>query len=365
VTQIDGASSWPRRDCDNRVTIRHAGARGVAARAGIVATIEAPRPSPETVTMPRTATLATLTLLTTLSAVAAQVEPTLAQRQAAASATAQSNDKCRAVQPFYWSVGDAQGVQGEGRVGARAPTASTQMPIASASKLVYAAFIAQQRQGRLTDDDVRFLTFTSGYTHFRTCRRGQTIAECDAMRGNGEHDPADDGRFHYNGGHMERHAVLDGLGALDDESLARTVNAALGTSFHYLQPQLAGGISTSAADYGEFLRRIVAGQLEMKSLLGTHAVCTNPDTCATAAESPFTMADLHYSIGHWVEDDATGDGAFSSAGAFGFYPWISHDKTAWGVVARVAFTLNGAKAGAASLMCGRQIRAAWASGTPR
>ncbi len=108
----------------------------------------------------------------------------------------------------------------------------------------------------------------------------------------------------------------------------------------------ARGISTSAADYGEFLRRIVAGQLQMRSLLGTHAVCTNPDTCATAAASPFTAAD----------------GAFSSAGEFGFCPWISHDRSTWGVRARFSFTLAGAKAGTASLMCGRQMRAAWASG---
>ena len=295
----------------------------------------------------------------------AHAEPGAARRGAAARATAEGNDKCRAVQPFYWSIGDARGVLADGRVGARAPTATTPMPIASASKLVYAAFIAQQRQGRLTDDDVRFLTFTSGYTHFRGCHRGQTIAECDATGRNGEHDAAADGKFAYNGGHMERHAVLDGLGSLDDAGLARTVNETLGTSFRYLQPQLAGGIATSAADYGEFLRRIVDGRLQMKSVLGTHAVCTNPRTCATAAASPFTQADVHYSIGHWVEDDPQGDGAFSSAGAFGFYPWISHDETTWGILARFAPSFDGAKAGAASLMCGRQIRAAWASGEAR
>ena len=300
-----------------------------------------------------------------LAARAAHAQPDAARRAAAARATAESNEKCRAVQPFYWSIGDAHGVLADGSVGARAPTATTRMPIASASKLVYAAFVAQQRQGRLTDEDVRFLTFTSGYTRFRDCRRGQTIAECEATGRNGEHDPANDGKFAYNGGHMERHAVLDGLGGLDDVGLARTINETLGTSFRYLQPQLAGGIATSAADYGEFLRRIVAGELQMRSLLGTHAVCTNPRTCATAAESPFTMADVHYSIGHWVEDDPSGDGAFSSAGAFGFYPWISRDETTWGVLARFAFTFNGAKAGAASLLCGRQIRAAWTSGEPR
>jgi len=296
---------------------------------------------------------------------AVHAQPTAARRAEAARATAEADDRCRAVQPFYWSVGDAHGVLADGSVGTRAPTATTQMPIASASKLVYAAFVAERRQGRLTDEDVHFLTFTSGYTHFRACRRGQTIAECDAMGRNGEHDAATDGKFSYNGGHMERHAVLEGLGPLDDAGLARTVNATLGTSFRYLQPQLAGGIATSAADYGEFLRRIVAGDLQMKSLLGTHAVCTNPGTCATAAASPLAAGDVHYSIGHWVEDDADGDGAYSSAGAFGFYPWISRDETTWGMLARFAPTFNGAKTGAASLMCGRQIRLAWTSGEER
>jgi len=295
----------------------------------------------------------------------AQAQPAAAQRASAAQTTAETSDQCRAVQPFYWSIGDAGGVLADGRTGARAPTAATQMPIASASKLVYAAFVAQQRQGRLTDDDVRFLTFTSGYTRFRACRRGQTVDECDAMGRNGEHDPSTDGKFAYNGGHMQRHAVLDGLGPLDDASLARTINGTLGTSFRYLQPQLAGGIASSAAEYGEFLRRIVGGQLQMKSLLGTHAVCTNPATCTTAATSPFEAGDAHYSIGHWVEDDAAGDGAFSSAGAFGFYPWISHDETTWGILARFAPAFGRSQAGVASLMCGRQIRAAWTSGQAR
>jgi len=300
-------------------------------------------------------------------ACAARAAPATEQRDAAARATAENSANCKAVQPFYWSIGDAHGRLADGRAGGRrAPSAATQMPIASASKLVYAAFVAERRHGRLTERDVNFLHLTSGYTHFRSCRRDQTIAECDAMGDNGEHDAADDGRFFYNGGHMEHHAVLEGLGALDNAGLARAVNEALlGTRFRYVQPQLAGGIATSAEDYGEFLRRIVAGELQMKALLGTHEVCTNPNTCATAAASPFTEGDAHYSIGHWVEDGPDGDGAFSSAGAFGFYPWISQDKTTWGVLARLHFALNGAKAGAASWRCGREIRAAWFSGQAR
>ena len=71
------------------------------------------------------------------------------------------------------------------------------------------------------------------------------------------------------------------------------------------------------------------------------------------------MARVWYAAGHWVEDDpVTGDGAFSSPGAFGFYPWIDQSKTYYGVVARMA--QNGAWP---SVQCGRLIRKAWLSGT--
>ena len=98
----------------------------------------------------------------------------------------------------------------------------------------------------------------------------------------------------------------------------------------------------------------------MRSVLGTHAVCTNPDTCPAAVNAPSPPGDSwHYSIGHWVEDDPlTGDGAFSSAGAFGFYPWIDSTKTVYGVIARE--TLSGALT---SVKCGRLIRRAWQKGS--
>ena len=164
---------------------------------------------------------------------------------------------------------------------------------------------------------------------------------------------------------MEKHANDNGLAATDDASLATAINATLGTSFNYSQPQLADGIYTSATDYGAFLQRVVAGQLEISALLGTHPVCTQPATCATAVYTPIPLEADHYSIGHWVEDDPTaGDGAFSSPGAFGFYPWIAHDKAWWGVLARSAKNSD-EQEGVASMKCGRQIRAAWSSGEPR
>ena len=47
----------------------------------------------------------------------------------------------------------------------------------------------------------------------------------------------------------------------------------------YTQPQPAGGVASSAADYARFLRKLLNNQLRMGGLLGFHPVCTNPDTC--------------------------------------------------------------------------------------
>jgi len=55
---------------------------------------------------------------------------------------------------------------------------------------------------------------------------------------------------------------------------------------------------------------------------------------------------------------AVGDGAFSSAGAFGFYPWIDAGRRYYGVIAR----RDSAGEGYDSARCGRLIRKAWLSG---
>ena len=334
--------------------------------------------------MDRTTTLATLALLSSMVAAcggggapapvpvpvptpspapspAPAPAPTIAQRTAAAASAASLDADCVAVQPFYWSVGDASGKQGDGSVGAAPPTATTIMSIASASKLVYGAYVAEQRAGVLTDGDVKFLTFTSGYTDFTSCQPSDTVATCEAAGANGTYESANDGKFYYGGGHMEKHAFDNGLAGADDAALAGAVNTALGTSFAYSQPQPAGGIYTNADTYGTFLQRIVAGQLRIGALLGTHPVCTNPHTCASAVYTPIPAESDHYSIGHWVEDDpAAGDGAFSSPGAFGFYPWVDSGRTWWGIVARMARNSD-EQEGVASMKCGRRIRAAWLS----
>lgn len=289
------------------------------------------------------------------------------QRSDAASATAQSSvNACASIRPFYWEIGDRSSAMASGSVSSAASTTvytqASLMSIASASKWLYAAYVVEKRAGVLTADDYRYLNFESGYTNFATCDQGQTVAECDATGTNGEYTAADDGKFFYNGGHMEKHATLFGLGAMNNAALATEIKSQLGSTgtLIYTQPQLAGGVFTSAAVYAAVLRKMLDGELRMGAALGSHPVCTNPRTCSTAVSAPIPGSESwHYSIGHWVEDDPkVGDGAFSSAGLFGFYPWIDSSKTYYGIVARV---VNGGALD--SVDCGRIIRKAWLTGT--
>lgn len=297
--------------------------------------------------------------------------PTLAQRAAAAKATAESTgNACNAVRPFYWEIGDAAAMQASGSVDAAGGgvhwAADSVMPIASASKWLYGTWVAQARAGALTADDVRFLTFRSGYVDFQFCERDATVGSCAEAGDNGVYTAAADGRFSYGGGHMQQHAARNGLATFDNAALAAEMRRLLdpGMALAYSQPQLAGGASTSAAQYARVLRRILGGQLFMRDLLGSNATCTNPRTCPTAINTPVDP-DLSwsYSIGHWVESDpGSGDGAFSSAGAFGFYPWIDASKQWYGVLARADLA---SAAGGASATCGALIRRAWIAGVAR
>jgi hypothetical protein len=63
-----------------------------------------------------------------------------------------------------------------------------------------------------------------------------------------------------------------------------------------------------------------------------------------------------------VEDDAAGDGSFSSPGAFGFYPWIDAARKHYGIVARYELSSD---AYLHSVLCGQPIRKAFLSGVPQ
>ena len=69
------------------------------------------------------------------------------------------------------------------------------MPIASRIKWFYGAYVTQQRGGNLSADDVRFLTFSSGYVTFdNACARDDTVGSC-AVAAAINYTPAADGKF--------------------------------------------------------------------------------------------------------------------------------------------------------------------------
>lgn len=330
----------------------------------------------------RTLTSAAFCLLTPLLAQAYDLSPggALANRITAAQTTAHQASACVIAQPFYWEVGNRERMLAGGKAGTQAPGRQTEMALASASKWLYAAYVAEQRQGKLSAQDVRFLNFQSGHTRFRICLPGQTVGQCQSslINGFGRIDTAKVGLFDYDGGHMQKHATLMGLGPMGNAALASTIKMGLQPlapdwTLSYSQPQLAGGGVSNAASYAHFLRSTLKGDLKIGALLGTHAVCTNSQTCPDQAiEAPIPLTETwHYSIGHWVEDDPiVGDGAFSSPGAFGFYPWIDAGKQFYGIVARDDRNTDPNSDSThspwlESTNCGRLIRKAWLTGQPQ
>jgi hypothetical protein len=305
----------------------------------------------------------------------------------AATATAMNNALCTTIRPFYWEIGNQSGALASGSVGTDstgAPVlASTTYSIASASKWMYGTYVVQLRgsASALTAQDINFLHFTSGYTNMGSDTTSSecpstdtpdTVNTCLALinPANGlpysYQNPATTGKFDYDSGHLENHASqYGGLGAVPVGQLGTTVENLLATNikFLYTEPLLAGGIYTDASDYAQVLRNILKGTLHMHDALGTNPVCTLPSATCNAVYSPIPEA-WHYSMAHWVEDDpaTNGDGAFSSAGAYGFYPWIEAAKVYYGVISRQQATGNGEQNGYQSAKCGRLVRRAWDTG---
>jgi hypothetical protein len=286
----------------------------------------------------------------------------LATRTAAVQATIANDATCTALPQFYWEIGDQNGALASGAVGSLYGADSI-MSIASASKFYWGAYIVERFKNDLGSIDSNAMTMKSGYISltYDSCLTAKTVSDCFNSASNSTHTAADDGIFFYSGGHFQKYAVDLGLGADDNAALAAELKQYLGTDlqFTFGSPQLAAGAKTSASDYAAFLRKILRGELAISSQLDTNAVCTLPSACPTAAYSPSPLA-WHYGYAHWIEDEPdTGDGAFSSPGAFGFYPWIDAGKQYYGILARYALTSD---AYIASANCGRLIRKAFMTG---
>jgi len=118
-------------------------------------------------------------------------------------------------------------------------------------------------------------------------------------------------------------------------------------------------VRIDAENYGLFLRKLLkANTLLLGNVLGSNAVCT---VCTNSEYTPSPTLAWHYSLGHWVENEpGTGDGAFSSPGIYGFYPWIDSARVYYGILARS--DIGTGTAATESAACGRLIRKAWQYG---
>lgn len=284
---------------------------------------------------------------------------TLNDRISAAHKAAREAEECKVIQPFYYELGNKSHALFGDSIGVDAPDAVTEMDIASASKWIMGAYTVEKLQGRLSPSNIRLLNFSSGYDQFSKCGQTLTVEDCQKSGTNGNQTIQNIGKFNYNGGHLQKLGVVLGLGAFDVVSLGNEVSSVVGINIKYFSPQLAGAVETSANEYSKFLRSMMNNELLIGRLLGKHAICASPAFCPQSAIGSPIASDLDYdySLSHWVENDAKkGDGSFSSAGAFGFYPWVDKNKSFYGIIARKNLS---AGAGQKSMLCRQEIRKAF------
>ena len=205
-------------------------------------------------------------------------------------------------------------------------------------------------------------------------------------------NPATQGLFWYTHGHMENHSNLyTPLGGASGPNsgliLNRLGNSVINTIFtstiflsstatvKYTEPLISGGGYMAPQDYRQILQNIINGKLNMVNYLYTPLTVTygkgsgfnaigststgGPFGGAVPNQSPI-LENWYYSFGHWVESDplTNGDGACSSPGAFGFYPWIEPSLTYYGMLDVDAT----GGSGLTSYRAGRLLRRAWMTG---
>lgn len=324
------------------------------------------------------------------AALGAVAVPSIASAgDAAAAAAAASGSACTASRPFYWEIGNSQYPPGDsrnvvvsGQVGGTLYSRTTRFNIASSSKWPFGAYVLERYNG-LPPTLIQYgLQMLTGYNSFDQllCMTTPTVAGCFNVVGNHTQDPNAVGIYFYNGAndqYIASDATLLGLGSYTTAQLTAEVQGQLGITLDYQYPAIAGGMEGSAAEYALFLQKLMRspadGGLVMHDYLGTHTVATQPCPANESGCSPAGTVPWHYSFNYWIEDSTTsgtlpsgsvvapGDGAFNSAGAYGFYPWISADMTNYGIVARRSLI---GTAYERSVVCGQAIRYAYEGYTP-
>jgi CubicO group peptidase (beta-lactamase class C family) len=292
----------------------------------------------------------------------------------AAVTTANSAPACTSLGDFYWEVGTGTAkLFGFSR--GSTVTAATELPLASASKWLYAsAYVQSKGYANLTAAEKKRLNFTSGFLERGDIACGDvgtTVSECygPAYKDVG-YRILQDGNFFYDGGHMQKLALED-IGSRQGTGLLSVVdwlNNQLGTSLpeNANAVAVAGGFRGSAADYRVFLQKLLTNQYGMSFRL-------TADTVPAYAGGPGVSytpwsggQQAYYGLGHWVERESVGGvwqvTGHSSPGAFGFYPWVDAGKEQYMLLARAR---NTSGEGELSRVCAHKLHKAYTTGTPQ
>jgi hypothetical protein len=249
--------------------------------------------------------------------------------------------ECLHIGPLYWEIGDESGTLEYDIHGSTVHSESI-LPADFASSWLFAAYVAQTR--KLDDAAKDALRMASGYTGMtrKACLFAKTVGECAGKAGG--FDPSLRGKVVYDQAHLQHWAAANGLAKDTSARLGERLREALHARLEMHAPQPATGVFISATAYALFLRKLLHGDLALARLLGKDAL---GDVAAGPAPKSW-----RYSYGHFIEDD----GALSSPGNFGFYPWIA-GKT-YGIVARRSASRQ---AFIESVACGRALREAYAA----
>jgi hypothetical protein len=296
----------------------------------------------------------------------------------AATNTANASQACVANGNFYWEIGSRDGAFVSGTVvnngSIAAVGAASNIPIASASKLVFSAYVLEScggvacsTPGNPAPSHLALRMLSTYVTSAQLCSyrsASLTVGDCAAYAGIYP-DPSAEDLFSYGGGHFQQFAWGEPhLAGLNAAGLAQEFNAWLGTDFSYgINPWVAGGGFSTPANYALFLRRILLSSVDPVNGLKIFGVLGQDEVDAyySAYSTPVTQQAWGYSYGHWVENVegrvANWDGVYSSPGSFGFYPWIAKGKQVYGLVAR-----NSSGSFWQSVLCGQAIRRAFYTG---
>ena len=285
-------------------------------------------------------------------------------RKDAVSSTIKSAKECKKILSFYWEIGDANGLLASGKKG-KSFDADTSVNLASGSKWLFATYLLE-KYGSLTDSQIQMLTQRSGYRSFldQACGFTWNVNDCMNLQKliygtNDLYTSENPDTFFYSGAHFQQLAIEIGLGKYTSSKLATEIKTYLNDGdMSFLIPAVGSGMRASAKTFSSVMRKMMTNEYKIGELLGSDRTCTLESLCPTSLRSPL-KTDWDYSLGHWVEHETGGpDEAFSGPGLQGFYPWISADKTLYGVLStEVIADLN-----ARSSACGGKMRKAWISG---